>query len=943
VRPLQWLRILPRDARRGQQGATHRDLNTTPGRSAYNDGEMTRHASLAIGSRIGGYELVALLGAGGMGEVYRAHDPRLRRDVAVKILPSASGADPDAIRRFEQEACAAAALNHPNILTVHQVGTAEGIPFIVSELLDGETLRVRLARGPLPVRTATDYTMQILSGLAAAHGKGIVHRDLKPENVFLCTDGRVKILDFGLVKLLRGEVVPAGDAGLSTRLGDTAPGMVLGTIGYMSPEQVRGHVVDQRTDIFSVGAVLYEMLRGERAFQGDSSADVMSAILNAEPGDLSTATHARVSPALDRIIRHCLEKEPVRRFQAARDVALALDAVSGLSGTTAVPVAKHSVARRGSAAAAIAGAGVVCVLLGAWIGRATSRPSAVSAPLVQDVTRVTHDIGFSEWPTWSPDGRMFAFSSNRAGNFDIYLARIGGSQELVNVTRDAYDNIQPAFSPDGSAIAFVSTRSSRRPLTKIGAFGGLGFRTVGGDVWVIPALGGQARRVAEAGNFPVWSPDGRSVAYVSGEENHRSILSVPVDGGQPRSILASDASSWEIVRLSYSPDGHWITFETADAEIMIMPAAGGTPSALLRGRAHTWSASVRTLYYVRATVASRIEAADLTENGGTLGVRSVRIIGTNTVGLQQMALAPDGEHVLVSDIQESLNLARIALSPAGDTVVGVEEGLDYGQARDDYPRVSPSGKRILFASDRTGMPDLWTVDLDSKEAHRVELPRVEYDAVVGCWAGDDHHIVAMTVAGGENAYWRVALDGSATDPLVAPGPGGSPVRQGGFACALSPDGRSLLYPRLVRNFTQLLLRDLATNRDRTLTTSATDKYDATWSPDGRWVTFARNSDGGVNVWRIPASGGEEQPLTSGPDRTRHFFYSPDGRWLYIQPNHRNIYRMPAEGGPREPVTHFPDSSALFIEEPSISPDGKFIVYGRDRGGSSLWMLTLKAQ
>jgi Tol biopolymer transport system component len=353
------------------------------------------------------------------------------------------------------------------------------------------------------------------------------------------------------------------------------------------------------------------------------------------------------------------------------------------------------------------------------------------------------------------------------------------------VTRHASDNFQPSFSPDGSSIAFVSTRSSQRPLTKIGTYAGLGFRTVGGDVWVISTLGGQARRLAADGNFPVWSPDGHSVAYVSGNENHRTILSVTVDGGPLRSILAPAASSWEIVRLSYSPDGRWMTFETADAEILIFPAAGGTPSTLLRGRAHTW-ASARTLYYLWPTVVSRLEAADVTESGGKVGTANVRVIGTNTVGLQQMALAPDGEHMLVSDFQESLNLTRIALSPAGDTATGAEELLNSGQVRDSYPTVSPGGNRVLFASDRIGTQELWTMDVSSREPRKVELPRSGYEAVVGCWAGDDRHVIAMTVDEGNNAYWRVALDGSAADQLIAPGKGGSAVQQGAFPARCHP-------------------------------------------------------------------------------------------------------------------------------------------------------------
>ncbi len=512
----------------------------------------------------------------------------------------------------------------------------------------------------------------------------------------------------------------------------------------------------------------------------------------------------------------------------------------------------------------------------------------------------------------------------------------------MNITRHSSDNVQPAFSPDGTSIAFVSTRSAERQLTKIGTYATMGFRTFGGDVWVMPMLSGAARRLAPDGNFPVWHPDGRSIAYVSGEETHRTILSVSVDGGSPRTILPAGASSWEIARLSYTPNGRWLTFETADAQLMVMPADGGEPTELLRGRGHAWAASAQRVYYLRPeAITSEIQAADIEEGRNGLTVTSVRTVGTNTGPIQHLAVAPGDQHLLVADMQESLNLTRVALSPAGDTVAGAEEVLNAGQVRDRYPAVSPSGRRVLFGSNRFGLQELWTIDLDSAQPQRVELPRTEYDGVTGCWFRDDRHVIVMTVAGGMNAYWLVALDGSATEQLIPPAPGGPGVQTGSFACAISPDGTTLLYPRLVGRFTQLVLFDIAAKRERPLTTSPSHKYDATWSPDGRWVAFATNSDGGINVWRIPAGGGKEQPLTSGRERIRHLFYSrPDDRWLYLQPNHRNIYRIPAAGGARHAVTRFPESSSLFIEEPTIAPNGRFLVYCRDRGGSSIWLFSL---
>ena len=287
--------------------------------------------ALSTGIKLGPYEIQSLIGAGGMGEVYRAHDVRLDRTVAIKVLPVSCSADRDRLQRFAQEARAAAALNHPNILSIFDIGDNHGAPYIVSELLEGETLRDCLKRGSLSLRKAIDYAFQVARGLAAAHEKGIVHRDLKPENLFITNDGRVKILDFGLAKLTRPESArEGGDA--PTIQAATEPGVVMGTVGYMSPEQVRGKDADARADIFSFGAILYEMISGKRAFHGETAADTMSAILKEEPPEL-TDSPLNVPPALERIVRHCLEKNPAQRFHSISDVAFGLEVLTGISST----------------------------------------------------------------------------------------------------------------------------------------------------------------------------------------------------------------------------------------------------------------------------------------------------------------------------------------------------------------------------------------------------------------------------------------------------------------------------------------------------------------------------------------------------------------------------------------------------------------------------------
>jgi serine/threonine protein kinase len=358
--------------------------------------------ALHAGNRLGRYEVLGPLGTGGMGEVYRARDTRLEREVAIKILPESVARDPDRLARFDREAKAVAALSHPNILALHDAGTEEGQSFAVMELLEGETLRARIAHGPLSVRRSVDTAIQIARGLAAAHAKGLVHRDLKPENIFLVADGQVKILDFGLAKTAAPAGVSDSDA-TATDAVMTDPGTVLGTVGYMAPEQVRGHAVDARSDLFALGAVLYEMVTGQRAFRRDTGAETLTAILREDPPDLPAAQLAQ-APALDRTIRHCLEKNPGERFQSARDVVFALEALGrqelggsspsgGMTPTDRRPAeAAASPNRKGRLGMLIGGAALVLLLaaaIGGWAlmhGGSTGRIEKIGVLPIEDIS-----------------------------------------------------------------------------------------------------------------------------------------------------------------------------------------------------------------------------------------------------------------------------------------------------------------------------------------------------------------------------------------------------------------------------------------------------------------------------------------------------------------------------------------------------------------------------
>src|SRR5881396_2841058 len=373
--------------------------------------------AVVAGQKIGPYEILAQIGAGGMGVVHRARDPRLGREVAIKVLPASFSADPERLQRFEQEARAAAALNHPNIVAVFDIGESDGAPYVVSELLEGETLRERLRTGALSARKAVEYGIQVARGLAAAHEKAIVHRDLKPENLFLTSDDRLKILDFGLAKLAAAEGPAAEQDGLPTATQATAAGIVMGTLSYMSPEQARGQTVDERTDIFALGAILYEMLSGVSAFKRGSSADTMSAILKEDPPELPS--DSKVPPALERIVRRCLEKQPHQRFQNASDIAFALEALSGTASHLVDAAVQARPSSRWTQRLVPALALVAAVAIGALAGRGLFRSEAPQPKF----TAVTFRRGTVFNARFSPDGNSIYYAAAWDGNpIDIYVA-----------------------------------------------------------------------------------------------------------------------------------------------------------------------------------------------------------------------------------------------------------------------------------------------------------------------------------------------------------------------------------------------------------------------------------------------------------------------------------------------------------------------------------------
>src|ERR1700690_4067407 len=485
---------------------------------------------LSSGTKLGPYEILTPLGAGGMGEVYRARDTRLGREVALKILPHSFASDADRLRRFEQEARAVAALNHPNILAIHDIGEQDGAPFIVSELLEGSSLRSELEGGALSSRKAADYAVQIAHGLAAAHDKGIIHRDLKPENVFITRDGRVKILDFGLAKLASNAAPNAASAGLTLTSSPTEAGMVMGTAGYMAPEQVRG-AVDSRTDFFAFGALLYEMVSGKRAFRRETAAETMTAILKEDPPEFSELVLAHpVSPGLERIVRRCLEENPEQRFKSAKDLAFGLEALSGTTFRTGSHAAIQTASEENKKSPWLAV--VAAIALGIILGVAVAWYMRPVAPAPATFKQVSFHRGEVLEARFAPDGKTL-----------VYSARINGGPLDTYIVREEYPEAVPA-GLHGAALLSVSRQGEMAVLVHPRYFV---HRQWVGTLATSPMGGGAPRELLENVAAADWSPDGTELAVID-HTDRKFRLQYPIG----KVLLEGD--NW-ISDLRVSPDG----------------------------------------------------------------------------------------------------------------------------------------------------------------------------------------------------------------------------------------------------------------------------------------------------------------------------------------------------------------------------------------------------
>jgi serine/threonine protein kinase len=757
------------------------------------------------------YRILSKIGAGGMGEVYRAKDTRLDREVAIKVLPADFAKDEDRLRRFEQEARATSALNHPNILTVYDIGEHDGSPFIVSELLEGEELRAQLNDGVLPTRQAIEYAQQIASGLSAAHEKGIVHRDLKPENLFVTSDGRIKILDFGLAKLKPQKLAQSINTDAPTRMPQTDPGTVMGTVGYMSPEQVRGEELDHRSDLFSFGLILFEMLRGERAFQRETMAETMTAILKDAVPELSE-TNAKISPQLERIVQRCLEKRPERRFQTASDLSFALETLStSSSGSSLTSAAKVAVSETKKSAwrAPLPWivAGAFALLAAATLGFASLNRSSASGRAMRLSFNPPANLSFNDAQAdaavISPDGQKIAFTATSADDKNMLYVRDLNSSE-AKLLPGSDNAIEPFWSPDSRSVAYGSNGKLKRS----------------------DLSGGNAQVLCDAARIVggTWSKDDM-IVFVP--DYRTTLVQVSAQGGEPKPVtMKTEQTNAERHRFPYFlPDGRHFLFYREQKGIWAGSLDSPEIKQVLPDNSPLVYAPQGWLIFLRndALVAQAFDAAKLAPAGEPVPVIAEQ---RNDIGNRRFSVSDNG--ILVWQGQWQRDYQLVWFDREGKQTGAVDAPMKVFVGQD--PHLSPDGKRLVVKRDS----NLWVIDLAKGTGLRITSTFSQ----IPVWSPDGSRIVYS----GSGGVTVKAANGSGEAETLLTG--------AKFPAAWSPDGRFIIYlQRGVKTRRDMwVLPTFGDKKEYLLLNSSFDEHSPQLAPNGRWLAYASDETGNYEIY-----------------------------------------------------------------------------------------------
>jgi eukaryotic-like serine/threonine-protein kinase len=821
--------------------------------------EMLADDRKIVGQQIGRYQVLCRVGRGGMGEVFLAQDTRLNRKVALKLLRSDAIGKEDRLRRFQQEAQAVSALNHPNILTIHEIGQQQSLLYIATEYVEGETLRQHIARAPLTLGHALDIAIQVASALAAAHQAEIIHRDIKPENVMMRSDGYVKVLDFGLAKLAATKSIETAAPTLPKI--ETGAGVVMGTVNYMSPEQARGLAVDARTDIWSLGVMLYELASAHQPFEGDTASDVMSLILQREPLPL-THFSPEVPGELERIVRKALRKDKEERYQTVKDLLIdlrnlrkeleraaeierSMPPISGRRLTSAESTAAvaHStssaenilteIKQHKRAAALILGITILAAVTLYVLSR-RNRLTKEAPTIKATFTQLTDQSGPEYFPSLSPDGKSFVYAGFASGNWDIYLQRVGGKNP-INLTKDSpADDRQPAFSPDGEQIAFRSERD-------------------GGGIFVMGATGESVKRLTNFGYNPAWSPDGREIACADERVTTQDlspsrasrIWAVNAATGERRLVTKGDS-----VQPRWSPHGiriaYWGRPKGSQRDIFTIPGGGGEPLPVTNDAATdwnpVWSPDGKYLYFASDRGGSmnlwRVPVEE--QSGKVLG--QLEAVTTPSPYSAHLSFSQDGRRMVYVQTVSTRNLQQVGFDPAKETVTGQPVWITQGSRPATTPDLSPNGEWLAFDSFPGQQEDLFVIRPDGTGLRQVTDDI--YKDRKPTWSPDGKRLAFFSDRSGKFEIWTINTDGSGLQQLTYTSGVGFPV--------WSPDGTRLAYENQSGSPSIMEVgKPWQEQSPQRLPPMSDSKHwtPYSWSPDGRRLAGGRRPAGaGIIVY-----------------------------------------------------------------------------------------------
>ncbi|HET6668609.1 MAG TPA: protein kinase [Pyrinomonadaceae bacterium] len=938
-------------------------------------------------TKLGRYEIKSQIGAGGMGEVYLAEDTRLERTVALKVLPAELATDQQRMHRFVQEAKTASALNHPNILTIYEIEEIDSINLIATEFIDGETLRARIQRAAISANEALDIATQIASALAAAHDAGIVHRDLKPENIMLRRrDGIAKLLDFGIAKLSEPEPQPGSsniDTEAKTRAQlHTAPGTVMGTMGYMSPEQARGLEVDARTDIWSLGVVLYEMIAGRAPFVEATATDVLVAVLQKEAPPL-----AQFSPdtpeALEWIITKALRKDKEERYQTAKELASDLRKLKqqvefqtelerSVLSDHPVPPSPHppfavsphlTVAAPPAATTAevvarkvriwlllvpliVAVAAVAFVLL----FRKSEQP--VSLNTLPKMSQLTFAEGVEQYPAWSADGKQLAYSGEVAGIRKIFRKNLETGEE-TQLTKGSNDDIQPVWSPDGETLLFVRAIQANQKLEPADVFGTF----EGGDIWSVNVRTGNESKLIDKAVNPAFSPDGKSIAFDAAWVGTHRIWIADSQGHNAQQLTSDTTEEMRHVRPRWSPDGTRIVFQNVEGTKFNVRAVAvaqrklyWVTNDLFNNLNPVWSQSGKFIYFS-------------SDRGGGYNVWRVQYSSDGVVASSpqqittgagqdvELAMSPDGRRLALSILRQNADVWRLPVSSETGKPTGEPVELITTTREDSRASWSPDGTKIAFNSDRSGDMNIWLYTFG--DGSTKQLTRGPGGDFQGTWSPDGKSIVFFSSRSGNADIWLLEVETSAVKQLTS----GSAIEINPF---YSPDGKLIAYQSDQTGRPEVWVMNADGSNARQLTRVGVRGHFLRWNKAGDAVIFRCSACEKPGSMQVSLDGSEPVAL---PDVTggAHMSLSPDYSLIMDVLGHKTLWVSPVgnpeletpnselllgtrnskletAGAVPEKVFEFKDKDVR-IDYPVWSPDGKWVLFDRFRPqGGDIWMI-----